>query len=235
LVEGQKRISDVTFALCEAARRIPNLEAWIVGAGGARKAVERIIQQNKMGTRVRLLGRIDSAKIYEVLVQCHGLVLLSDYEGLPISMLEAMAAGVVPICLDMRSGIRETLQHGVNGLIVKDRGEDFFAAVKALQGNAVKWQKISIAARETVRQHHSIENCVRQWVDLLQRLNQARTKMANFKAPSTLRLPPPNRKFGRYSISLPWHRRLQYKLLIPMLPIARKVRDLYRRFRYQKN
>jgi colanic acid/amylovoran biosynthesis glycosyltransferase len=126
LVEEQKRVSDVATAVCAAAQRIPNLEAWVVGEGSARNAVENIIREKGNG-RVRLLGRVDNANIYDVLGQCHGLVLLSDYEGLPVSMLEAMAAGVVPICLDMRSGVQEAVQHGVNGLIVKDRTEDFFA------------------------------------------------------------------------------------------------------------
>ena len=242
LVEEQKRVSDVVAALCEVARRIPNLEAWIVGAGGAWNALVRLIEQNEMGARVRLFGRIDNANINEVLVQCHGLVLLSDYEGLPIAMLEAMAAGVVPICLDMRSGIRETLQHGVNGLIVKDRREDFFAAVKVLQSNLAKWQQISIAARETIRQRYSIKNCAGQWVDLLQRLE--RTKIANFKAPRTLQLPPPNPKFGYFGKLLPWHRRFQdYTRTVPAirnvikatLPIGRKVRRLYPKLASRKN
>ena len=40
LAEEQKRVSDVAAALCEVARRIPNLEAWIVGEGQARNSVE---------------------------------------------------------------------------------------------------------------------------------------------------------------------------------------------------
>jgi len=34
-------------------------------------------------------------------------------------LLMVMAAGVVPICLDVHSGVREVLEHGVNGLIVR--------------------------------------------------------------------------------------------------------------------
>jgi glycosyltransferase involved in cell wall biosynthesis len=207
LVEEQKRVSDVATALCAVAQRIPNLEAWIVGEGPARNAVEDIIRKKGNG-RVRLLGRVDPANIYEVLGQCHGLVLLSDYEGLPISMLEAMAAGVVPICLDVRSGIREALEHGVNGLIVKDRTDDFFSAAKAL-GDPAKWQKLSLAARETARRRYSIEECARQWVRLLRRLNSARVARASFNAPKVLRLPPRNPKFGHQDMRLPWQTRLQ--------------------------
>jgi glycosyltransferase involved in cell wall biosynthesis len=229
LVEEQKRISDVTTALCAAANSIPNLEAWIVGEGSARSTVEDIIRQEGNGC-VRLLDRVDNANIYDVIAQCHGLVLLSDYEGLPISMLEAMAAGVVPICLDVRSGIREALEHGLNGLIVKDRADDFLSAVRALQGDRWKWRQLSLAARETVRRRYSVESCAHQWVGLLNRLNSPRAARAPFKAPHVLRLPPRNPKFGDQDMRLSWKRRLQdYIRSVPALRRTAKAALAIRR------
>jgi glycogen synthase len=165
-----------------------------------------------------MLGRVDNAKMYDMLAQCHGLVLLSDYEGLPISMLEGMAAGLVPICLDMRSGIRDAVEHGVNGLIVKDRAVDFFSTVKALQGDSTMWRKLSLAARETVRQRYSIEECALQWVRLLRHLNSARAARTSFNAPKVLRLPPRNPKFGHQDMRLSWKTRLRnYVRSVPAL------------------
>ena len=201
LTEEAKRISDVTNALCNVTRDAPNLEAWMTGDGDARPAVENIIRE-KGGGRVRLLGLVDD--VYEVLAQCHALVLLSDYEGLPISVLEAMATGVVPICLDTRSGIREAIEHGVNGLIVKDRAADFFATVRGLQSDPEKWRRLSAAARDTVRRRFSAEACARQWVELLEHLNKQRAAQADFPAFGTLALPPPSPKFQVYGIELPW-------------------------------
>jgi glycosyltransferase involved in cell wall biosynthesis len=205
------------------------LEAWIVGDGPAREAVERIVQEKGVGTRVRLLGRLDNADVFGILAQCHGLVLLSDYEGMSISMLEAMATGVVPICLDMRSGVREAVQHGVNGLIVKDRAEDFFTSVESLQGDLAWWKKLSIAARETVGERYSIESCARQWVDFLQSLARGRATSTPFKRPRVLQLPPPNPKFGHYDIRFSWKRRLKDRLR--SIPIVDSVVKATRAFR----
>jgi glycosyltransferase involved in cell wall biosynthesis len=229
LVEEQKRISDVASALCAVAQCVPNLEAWIVGEGWAHDAVEDIIRK-KGNKRVRLLGRVDNANIYDVLAQCHALVLLSDYEGLPVSVLEAMAAGVVPICLDMRSGIREALEHGVNGLIVRDRADDFFSAVKALQGDPGKWQRLSLAARETVRQRYSIEECARQWVGLLRRLSSTRGARTSFKAPKVVRLPLRNPKFWHQDMRLSRRARLhEYVRSVPALHrMAKAVLGVWR-------
>ena len=233
LVEEQKRISDVTAALCDVAEKISNVEAWILGEGPARGRVEDIIREKAMGSRVRLLERVGTAQIYEALTQCHGLVLLSDYEGLPISVLESMAVGVVPICLDVRSGIREVVDHGVNGLVVKDRTSDFFDTVRDLCENPAKWRQLSLAARDTIQQRHSIEGCARRWADLLEDLNGRRPERLVFRAPRMLRLPPPNPKFGVFGLRLPWKERLEeyvratppmYRMAKATMTIGRKVK-----------
>jgi colanic acid/amylovoran biosynthesis glycosyltransferase len=233
LVEEQKRISDVTTALCHITQSIPRLEAWIVGEGDARPAVEMIIREKGMDSRVHLLGRVDNAQIYDLLAHCHCLVLLSDYEGLPVSVLEAMAAGVVPICLDARSGIREAIEHGVNGLIVQDRTAAFFAAVKELQSNPVKWRQLSLAARDTAERRYSVEECARQWIDLLQLLNLKRSVRTEFRAPRYLKLPRPDARL-RHDFRFPWKSRLResirsippiYRAATAAVAVIRKIRN----------
>jgi glycosyltransferase involved in cell wall biosynthesis len=194
--EEQKRISDVARALCAAAKQNPRVEAWIVGEGSGRPVVEAIIQASGVEPhRVKLLGRVDVARIYSVLRDCHALVLLSDYEGLPVAVLEAMSVGVVPICLDIRSGIREAIQPGFNGLIVQDRQADFYAAVQTLQGDPALWSKLSANARATVRENFSEEICTAAWVELLGSLGKSQ-RLGRLKMPRRFRLPPVNPKFG---------------------------------------
>ena len=204
LADEQKRIREVARALCAAARQNPAVEAWLVGDGGERAQVEQIIQANGQAARVKLLGRVEVAKIYSVLQECQALVLLSDYEGLPVSVLEAMSAGVVPICLDIRSGIREAITDGVNGLIVRDRGEDFLAAVQRLQSDPALWAKLSNNARATVREKFSDDICAGAWADLLRSLG-GKTPARQIKIPLFLRLPPAHPKLGsqdnRYSLA----------------------------------
>jgi len=233
LVEEQKRISDVTNAFCSVTQIIPHLEAWIVGEGPAKREIEDIIREKGMGTRVHLLGPVDNAHIYDVLAQCHSLVLLSDYEGLPVSVLEGMATGVVPICLDTRSGVREAIEHEVNGLIVKDRAADFFAAVRGLQSDPAKWRQLSLEARDTARRRYSIEECARQWTDLLEQLNRRGPARALFQAPRVRRLPPPNPKFGDFGMELAWKKRFEeyirttppiYRMAKATVAVWRKVK-----------
>jgi colanic acid/amylovoran biosynthesis glycosyltransferase len=195
LEEEAKCISEVTLALCAAARQNPTVEAWLVGDGTERAKVEQIIQTSGVGARVKLLGRVELANVYPILSECQALVLLSDYEGLPVSVLEAMSAGVVPVCLDVRSGIREAIKPGVNGLIVRDRNEDFLAAIQTLHQDPELWAKLSANARTTIRERFSDDICTAAWVDLLRSLN-GKSPARGIRIPFSLRLPPANHDLG---------------------------------------
>src|SRR5262249_42486209 len=74
------------------------------------------------------------------------------------------------------------------------------------------WKQLSIAARETVGERYSIENCARQWVDFLQSLDRGRAAPTPFKRPRVLQLPPRNPKFGDYDLRLSWKGRLKDRL-----------------------
>jgi glycosyltransferase involved in cell wall biosynthesis len=43
---------------------------------------------------------------------------VSDHEGLPIVVLEAMASGVIPVAMEVRSGIRDAIVDGESGFVV---------------------------------------------------------------------------------------------------------------------
>ncbi|MFQ3580719.1 glycosyltransferase family 4 protein [Chloracidobacterium validum] len=194
LEEEQKRISDVTRALCRAAQ-LPNVTATIAGDGRGRAAVERIIAQESHG-RVRYVGLVDNARIQALMAEHHVFVLLSDYEGLPIALMEAMAAGLVPICTPMRSGIGELVVDGETGLIVPDRGDGFVAAVARLAGQPETWARLAQGARRQITTSgYDLETCHRQWLDLLDRRNREATYQGQpllRRRSRRLGLPPPH-------------------------------------------
>lgn len=67
----------------------------------------------------------------------HDIYLLpSKSEGLPISLIEAMKSGLVPIVSDISGGIREIVFDGVNGFLINPgNAEDFASALYNLDGN----------------------------------------------------------------------------------------------------
>jgi glycosyltransferase involved in cell wall biosynthesis len=85
------------------------------------------------------------------------LVLPSRAEGLPVVLLEAMAAGVVPVVSDLPSGIPEIVADGINGYRPPVGDVAAFAkAIAELAGDRERLQTMSRAARQTVVDHFDI-------------------------------------------------------------------------------
>jgi glycosyltransferase involved in cell wall biosynthesis len=188
LVEEQKRISHVALALCRATEEIENIEAVIYGDGPDRALVENILAARPTAN-VKLAGAVSSNEIPNELSNCHAVTLLSDYEGLPISLLEAMACGCVPICKSTRSGIGELVQQDVTGLVVSDE-KSFVSAVRRLHEDRALMSALSANARELIAKNFSTEHCADEWASMLRQLQPDRH--AEIKRPRTIVLPPFN-------------------------------------------
>ncbi len=105
-------------ALAAAMRDVPDAELWVVGQ---RLATDRgedmvaLLQSAGLGDGLRLLGyRSDVAAI---LAAADIFVLPSHFEGLPMSVIEAMLTGLPVVATDIR-GPREQVVPGITGLIV---------------------------------------------------------------------------------------------------------------------
>ena len=72
--------------------------------------------QELLGDHFVYEGVVSGNRKTELLRRCQIFVLPSLYEGLPISLLETMAYGMVPVVTDVGS-IGEDVKDGVNGLM----------------------------------------------------------------------------------------------------------------------
>lgn len=192
LIEHAKRISELTHAFCRTVREVPGTEAIIVGDGPDRNSVEKIVTEEGSGLPVSFIGSLDSERVQEFLLTCHVVVLLSDYEGLPISLMEAMACGLPPICLRTRSGIPELVEHEATGLLVDDRGDSFVAAVRRLRNETGLWQKLSLGARDKIEREYSVQVSAALWDDLIHELHTKVARHTPVRVPRRLRLPATN-------------------------------------------
>lgn len=193
LSNQQKRIVDLTRAFCRATREIPGTEAVIYGNGPALAEVRQILKEEK-GAQVRYGGLLQVNEVQDRLLENHVFVLLSDYEGIPVALMEAMACGLVPVCSDIKSGITELITNGQNGVVVRDRGDAFVSVVKKLADNVVYWQTLAAAARNTVRQSYSDEVCYDRWTALIRSLAAQNTYKGSLLVPTvkalkTLQIP----------------------------------------------
>lgn len=87
----------------------------LVGDGPTRAATERLVRQLRVADRVEFPG--DRSDVTELLAKADVFVLASKLDNLPISILEAMRAGLPVVASDV-GGISELVIQGETGLLV---------------------------------------------------------------------------------------------------------------------
>lgn len=106
MIEEQKRVSRLVELVKTLAMRGISFEFTFVGSGpdlaSSRDALKEF-------SNVRFLGDVKNSEIASILRLNDVFVLLSDYEGLPLSLIEAMGEGVVPLVSDLESGMRDVV------------------------------------------------------------------------------------------------------------------------------
>jgi colanic acid/amylovoran biosynthesis glycosyltransferase len=188
LEDEQKRIIQVTKSFCSLVSNYENIEVYIYGSGSKKVDVLEIILNEARSLPVYYMGVIDSEKVQEVIADYHAFVLLSDYEGLPVAVLEAMSCGLVPICTNIRSGINDLLVNGQNGVIVRNRGDDFFAAIVELRDNPAHWSKLSRNARQTILERFDIRKVALSWLTFFNNIFHSLNPKGEIKRPLNFRV-----------------------------------------------
>lgn len=89
----------------------------LAGDGDMRPQLERLITAYGLEDRVRITGWISGAEVRSLLAQSRALILPSFAEGLPVVIMEAMAAGR-PVITTRVAGIPELVRHGEEGWLV---------------------------------------------------------------------------------------------------------------------
>jgi len=158
--------------LLDAAAQIPHAEFWIAGDGPDRNALLSHAAQLQIADRVKFLGHVTD--IAATLWQADLFVLPSLFEGLPVSVLEAMAAGVPVIATDV-GGTREEIRSGETGVLVPPSdAEALAAAICLLLNDPALAQRLAESAQQSVRQEFSVETMVRQTTEIYDRVLTAR-------------------------------------------------------------
>ena len=118
--------------------------------------------------RMSLLGRLSRAEVLDELRSSDMFVLVSDFEGLPLSLVEAMAAGCVPVVAEMESGIGELLVPGENGVIVPGRDYAHWArTIRDLWHGQERLAAMAEQAQQTVRDSFTVERIADQFEEVL--------------------------------------------------------------------
>ncbi|MFI5089783.1 MAG: glycosyltransferase family 4 protein [Terriglobales bacterium] len=165
----EKRVLDLIPLASELLTRSVDFELTIIGGGSERAQLERELSALPGATqRIHFTGMLPNPQALEVLSRQHVLLLLSEVEGQPIALLEAMALRLVPVVTDLPA-LREVVVHGENGFLAPVAATAAFAShIATLAAHPELREQITLANWRHVRENHEIRNAVRRFAELLE-------------------------------------------------------------------
>lgn len=153
----------VILSFKEVLKKFPDAKLMMCGNGKLLDVCKNLVKHYKLENNIKFLGVISSKQLQQLFSESLGYVQHSitasngDMEGMPISVLEASAAGL-PVVSTYHAGISDVIEHGVTGLLCKEHD------VLQMSQNLIRLledieyaKKLGQAGKERIKEYFSLE------------------------------------------------------------------------------
>ncbi len=168
--EIAKDYPNMLHAFAQVCQRHPKAVLLLVGHGSLQQDTELLAQSLGLSDRIHFLGvRSD---VPEVMAAADGYVMSSAWEGMPIALLEAAAAGL-PIVATRVGGNHEVVRDGESGFLVPPRDHEALgqAMLRLMEQAPERRRDMGECGREHVRVHYGLGRVVERWQDLYRQVS----------------------------------------------------------------
>lgn len=163
---GRLSVSKGQPILCQAVQELQKegfpIQLNLIGEGPERKILESYATPS-----IHLLGALNPDEVRDVLQKSSLFILSSFAEGVPVSLMEAMATEI-PCIAPGINGIPELIIHETSGLLVYPSDiEGLKAAILRLYRSPAEREKLGKGGRQHVLEHYDLETNTQQLVGLI--------------------------------------------------------------------
>lgn len=165
----QKGQAILIRAFAQLAPDFPEWKLRIMGEGALRPALENLVEELGLRSRVDLPGV--SSKIDDEYESATIMAVPSLYESMGLVSIEAMAHGLPVVGFADCPGTNEVITDGLDGILVSpgtDRAASLAATLRTLMSDTGLRAKLGEQGRSTVARLVSNDRCTERWVQLLQ-------------------------------------------------------------------
>ena len=160
-LEEHKRPDRFLAAVVEIVAELPATRVAMIGGGAKLEEMRDLVAALGLEANVEILGQ--RADVEDLLLKTKVFLLTSQTEGLSIAMLEAMAAGAVPVVADV-GDLRDRIESGENGfLVAADDVAGYARAASLLTSDADVWRRCSRRAARLAAEHAGRDVIAARW------------------------------------------------------------------------
>ncbi len=148
---------------CEVRNKVEGIKFSILGDGPMRDFLKNRAEELGLNGFVEFKGHLNNPQSYY-----QGLDIFintSFHEGIPMSVLEAMACGV-PVIAPKVGGIPEIIRNGIDGFLVKREKDSFVKACMNLISNRELLFQMSENCKQRIKDYFSAERMAEQYRQL---------------------------------------------------------------------
>jgi len=136
-----------------------NIRLIIAGAGPEEEQANLLAKAS--GGSIEFLGHVHQPR-RNLLPKLHALSVMSRHEGLPMTIIEAMSAGV-PVVATAVGGIPEAVADGQTGYLIPRSMEELAKKLRHLYESPELWRTMSHRTRERFERQFEISHIVKQY------------------------------------------------------------------------
>ncbi|WP_209332842.1 glycosyltransferase family 4 protein [Lunatimonas salinarum] len=145
----------------------------IVGDGQDKKKWLQDLQSKNISFTFH--GFIPQDKIHQIINKWDILLFPSQVEGFPLTLIEAMSNGVVPLANHLAGITDFIITSGKDGFVIrKNRISDFISRIEQLDGDRELLCRMKQAARETVQQRFELSDIIKQYQQVFEKVLEAK-------------------------------------------------------------
>jgi glycosyltransferase involved in cell wall biosynthesis len=163
-LQPEKGIDDLVAAAGPLRARLPGLRVAVAGSGPEEGALRSQIEAAGLTDSFALLG--SRSDVGALLAAADAFCLPSRHEGLPISLLEAMQAGL-PCVATRVGGVPGVIEDGIDGVLVEPSDRDgLAAALELVLTDRAAGQAMGGKAKDLVRERYAARAAASAYADL---------------------------------------------------------------------
>jgi len=147
--------------IIKAMDYLPEYNLLVVGLGPLENEMRKLCSERK---NCRFLGYKNHEELAELFNKSSFIVLPSEFEGLPIVMLEAMACGVIPIATRVGDNA-DVIQERISGFLLKDNNPRTIAET-VKKASKMKLSKIRQNAVKEIEKNYSWDNIAKKYSEV---------------------------------------------------------------------